>query len=53
MKPCATSHEDLDDDEAFQKDVQSAEITLANAIELQACGNYKQPGAELKPAIQK
>jgi len=52
-KPYATSHDDLDDDEAFQQDVRSAATTLANAIMLQAQGNYMQPGAGLKPAIQK
>ena len=52
-KPYATSHDDLDHDEAFQKDVESAAIALANAIELQAQGYYKNPDANLKPAIQK
>lgn len=52
-KPYATSHDDLDDDEAFQQDVRSAATTLANAIMLQAQGNYMQPGAGLKPAVQK
>ena len=52
-KPYAPSHDDLDDDEAFQQDVRSAATTLANAIMLQAQGNYMQPGAGLKPAVQK
>ena len=52
-KPYATSHDDLDDDKAFQQDVRSAATTLANAVMLQAQGNYMQPGAGLKPAVQK
>jgi len=35
-KPYATSHQELDADEAFQQDVRSAATTLARAIALQS-----------------
>jgi multimeric flavodoxin WrbA len=52
-EPYATSHKELDEDEAFQQDVRSAATTLARAIKLQAENQLRQADAGLKPAIQK
>ena len=49
--PYATSHEALDQDEAFQKDVRSAAVTLARAVQRQ--GRSPQADQGLRPAILK
>jgi multimeric flavodoxin WrbA len=52
-EPYALSHQALDEDEAFQKDVRNAATTLARAIKLQAEGKFIQPDAGLKEAVEK
>lgn len=52
-KPYATSHRELDADDAFQQDVRMAARTLARAIKLQAQGRMAQPDDDLQPAILK
>lgn len=49
-EPYATSHQSLDEDEAFQQDVRSAALTLARAIKLQHDQRLVQPGQGLRPA---
>jgi multimeric flavodoxin WrbA len=49
-RPYATSHQELDADEAFQQDVRSAATTLARAIMLQAEGAMTQADGGLRPA---
>jgi hypothetical protein len=49
-KPYATSHQELDADEAFQQDVRSAAATLARAIALQSEGAMARADDGLRPA---
>jgi multimeric flavodoxin WrbA len=49
-EPYATSHQELDEDDAFQQDVRTAATTLARAIKLQAEGKLKMADEDLKPA---
>jgi len=49
-EPYATSHLSLDEDEAFQKDVRSAALTLARAIKLQNDCRLVQPDQGLRAA---
>ena len=49
-EPYATSHRSLDEDEAFQKDVRSAALTLARAIKLQNDCRLVQPDQGLRAA---
>lgn len=49
-EPYATSHQSLDEDEAFQQDVRSAALTLARGIKLQHNQRLVQPGQGLRPA---
>jgi len=51
--PYATSHQELDEDDAFQQDVRTAAVTLTRAIQLQANGRYERPDHDLKPAKEK
>jgi len=53
QKPYATSHRELDADEAFQQDVRTAARTLARAIKLQSLGRMAVPDDDLRPAILK
>jgi multimeric flavodoxin WrbA len=53
QKPYATSHQELDKDDAFMQDVRSAATTLARAISLQAQGELKAADDGLRPAILK
>lgn len=52
-EPYASSHEALDHDEAFQKDVRSAAMTLARAVALSRHGKLSVPDEDLRPAILK
>ena len=52
-EPYATSHQELDEDDAFQQDVRTAAIVLARAIKLQAGGRLQMADAGLKPARRK
>jgi multimeric flavodoxin WrbA len=52
-EPYALSHQALDQDNAFQKDVRNAATTLARAIKLQAEGKFAQADDGLKEAIEK
>ena len=47
MKPYATSHEDLDEDTAFQKEVVNVAHALAAAVELSLSGCLEDPGRGL------
>jgi multimeric flavodoxin WrbA len=52
-KPYALSHQALDEDDAFQRDVRMAALTLARAIKLQAEGKFAQADEGLKEAVEK
>lgn len=52
-EPYATSHQALDDDDAFQQDVRTAASVLARAIRVQAEGRLAQPDAGFRPAAPK
>jgi hypothetical protein len=47
MKPYATSHADLDEDAAFQKEVVNVARALAAAVELARIGSLEDPGRGL------
>jgi hypothetical protein len=47
MKPYATSHEDLDEDTAFPKEVVNVARALAVAVELSLSGCLEDPGRGL------
>ena len=47
MKPYATSHEDLDEDKAFQKEVVNVAHALAAAVELSLIGRLEDPARGL------
>jgi multimeric flavodoxin WrbA len=47
MEPYATSHQALDDDQAFQKEVVNAARALGNAVLLHRAGRYESPGTGL------
>jgi multimeric flavodoxin WrbA len=47
MEPYATSHRDLDGDEAFRKEVLNAARALGNAVLLHRAGRYQSPSAGL------
>ena len=49
-EPYATSHQALDEDDAFQQDVRSAALTLVRAINLQSKHQLVQPDFGLRPA---
>jgi multimeric flavodoxin WrbA len=46
-KPYATSHDDLDDDAAFQAEVRNAARSLVQAVKLMRRGRLPQPDAQL------
>jgi hypothetical protein len=46
-EPYATSHAALDKDEAFQREVRNAALTLADAVTAKREGRLAEPGAEL------
>jgi multimeric flavodoxin WrbA len=52
-KPYATSHDELDRDQAIQQEVANAAITLVEAIDAKRTGRIASPGAELAEARQK
>lgn len=52
-KPYATSHEDLDADEAIQEEVRNAARTLLQGVLDDRQGKFAAAGAELKPPRQK
>jgi multimeric flavodoxin WrbA len=47
MEPYATSHQALDDDEAFQEDVMNVARALGKAVLLHRAGKYQEPGEGL------
>jgi hypothetical protein len=47
MEPYATSHQELDKDDAFHKDVVNAAHALGNAVLLHRAGRYQSPAAGL------
>jgi multimeric flavodoxin WrbA len=47
MEPYATSHRALDDDRAFQTEVQNVARALGNAVRLTRSGQLREPGAGL------
>ena len=51
-EPYATSHQELDEDAAFQQDVRTAAIALARAIKLQAEGRLQMADAGLSTRSQ-
>ena len=53
MQPYATSHEELDRDEAFQEEVRNAARALAQAVKLLREGHLNQPDAGLQPPRRK
>jgi multimeric flavodoxin WrbA len=48
MKPYATSHDDLDRDEALHEEVRNAARTLVEAVAMMRRGEMKQPGRKLR-----
>jgi hypothetical protein len=47
MKPYATSHQSLDEDNAFQEEVLNVARALGNAVILHRAGKYDEPGKGL------
>jgi hypothetical protein len=47
MEPYATSHEALDEDHAFQQEVENAARALAGAVDLARAGRLEDPGRGL------
>lgn len=47
MEPYATSHQALDQDEAFQEETRNAARALASAVKLSRAGQYRRPDAGL------
>jgi multimeric flavodoxin WrbA len=47
MEPYATSHQALDDDEAFQENVRNVARALGKAVTLHRAGKYQDPGEGL------
>src|SRR3981081_4326128 len=47
MEPYATSHQALDEDEAFQAEVQNVARALGSAVRLHRAGKYQNPGEGL------
>jgi multimeric flavodoxin WrbA len=52
-KPYATSHEELDADQAIQAEVGNAALALAEAVKANREGRFTSGGAELRPPRQK
>jgi multimeric flavodoxin WrbA len=52
-KPYATSHAELDADQALQDEVRNAARALMEGVEARLAGNFKVPGESLKPPRQK
>jgi multimeric flavodoxin WrbA len=52
-KPYATSHDELDRDEAIQEEVRNAARTLLEGVKLNRAGKFAAAGTELKPPRQK
>jgi len=53
LEPYATSHDDLDKDKDFQKDVRTATRSLIEAVKLRRAGKLPQPDAGLHEARPK
>ena len=47
MEPYATSHQALDEDEAFQEETRNAARALGNAVKLSRAGKYERPDGGL------
>ena len=52
-KPYATSHDELDQDEAIQEEVRNAARTLLEGVKLNRAGKFGAAGTELKQPRQK
>jgi multimeric flavodoxin WrbA len=52
-RPYATSHDDLDDDDALKKEVRNAAESLVETVRGMRAGKYKPPGENLKDARKK
>ena len=52
-KPYATSHDELDADQALQEEVRNAARTLAEAVRARRSGRRNEIGAELRQPRQK
>jgi len=52
-KPYATSHDELDQDEAFQEEVRNAARTLLAAVHLSRQGQFTEAGGNLKQPREK
>ncbi|WP_407158606.1 flavodoxin family protein [Bradyrhizobium sp. STM 3557] len=53
MEPYATSHQGLDEDRAFQKEVENAARALGQAVKLARAGKLEEPGRGLRDPIPK
>jgi hypothetical protein len=53
MEPYATSHDALDEDRAFQKEVENAARALGEAVKLARAGKLEEPGRGLSEPIPK
>ena len=52
-KPYATSHDELDADDAVQEEVRNAARTLAEGVKASRAGKLSAAGTKLKPPRQK
>jgi multimeric flavodoxin WrbA len=52
-RPYATSHDELDEDEAIQEEVRNAARALAEGVRKKRAGELPIPGADLRPPRQK
>ena len=51
LEPYATSHQALDEDEAFQQETRNAARALGNAILFSRAGRYQRPDEEIEDPI--
>jgi hypothetical protein len=47
MEPYASSHQTLDQDEAFREETRNVARALGNAVKLSRAGRYEDPGKGL------
>ena len=53
MEPYATSHQALDDDSAFRKEVENTARALGQAVQLARAGKLEEPGRGLTDPFPK
>lgn len=53
MEKYATSHQELDEDHAFQREVLNTAMALGRAVQLARSGQFGDPGAELSDPAPK